>query len=96
MAILRIGLAISIVAGVIINAFDETKQKCMASFLTFCLGGSIFSAILLLSVVMLAYSNVGWAAIAMTILGILLCLVGWTAFIFFPGQLRLLGLGTVY
>jgi hypothetical protein len=49
-----LALAISIVAGVIINAFDETRQKYLASFLTFCLGGAIFSAILLLSVVMLA------------------------------------------
>lgn len=91
-----LALAISIVFGVVINAFDETMQKYMAPFLTFCLGGCIFSAILLLSLVMLAYSDVGWAAIALTVLGIVPCLAGWIAFNFFRAQLPLLGLRPMF
>jgi hypothetical protein len=82
-----LALAISTAAELIIQVFGEGMQKFMAAFLTLCLGSCIFGSFLLLSVVMLAYSDVGWAAIALSVFGGLFCLTGWSCFTFFESKL---------
>jgi hypothetical protein len=92
-----LALAISKIAELINQAFNEKMQKFMAAFLPLCLGGCIFGSFLLLSVVVLAYSDVGWAEIALLILGGFLCLTGWSAFTIFEKHLDgLLGLRPLF
>ncbi|KAH7122976.1 hypothetical protein EDB81DRAFT_890677 [Dactylonectria macrodidyma] len=101
-----LGLAMATIAQLTVAGRDERIQArgdlkltktsrwaFMAKFLPFCLGGCMLGSFFLLSLVMLAYSDVGWVAVVTAVLGSAVCFTGWCAYAFMPERLdRLLGL----
>jgi hypothetical protein len=66
---------------------QTTSCHIIRPALVFCLGGCTLASFLVCSVVILAYSDIGWVAIVINVLGDVICLVGWITYTFSPERL---------